>query len=130
LAHLLHERFGPFPIVAVDDDPRVLTLGPELLPPLAQVQVVVADAFQYVGGPADRFDYLALDLFRGGEIPRGTFARPFLRRLRMLMAPGSALVVNLFVDRRTADRQRKLARVFHVRAEHRVGKNLVVHCKA
>jgi spermidine synthase len=85
---------------------------------------------QYVGATGDRFDYVALDLFRGGEVPGGTFARPFLRRLRAIMAPGAPLVANLFLDKRTADRLQALARVFRVREQRRIGKNLVVHCKA
>jgi spermidine synthase len=129
LAHLLHQRFGPVPIVAVDDDPRVLALAPALLPPLPGVEMACMDALQYVSGTRDRFDYAALDLFRGGATPPGTFSRPFLRRLRGILAPGAVLVANLFLDGRSANRVQALGRIFRVREERRVGHNVVVHCK-
>jgi len=127
LAHLLLRRFGPLPIVGVDDDPRVLALAPALLEVPACVELVCLDALAYVQGTVGRFDYVAVDLFRGGETPRAMFGRPFLRRLRALLTPGAPLVVNLFVDRRLPERLHRLGRVFRVRAQRRVGENLVVH---
>src|SRR5581483_2288453 len=130
LAHLLQQRFGPLPIVGVDDDPRVLALAPRLLPALPLVEVVCADALAYVRQGRGPFDYVALDLYRGGECPPWVFRRPFLRQLRALLPPGAPLVANLFVERRAPRRVAALARVFVVRAVRPVGKNLVVRCTA
>jgi spermidine synthase len=87
LGHLLRERFGPVQVVGVDDDNEVLSLAHSLCGVLPHLELVRADAFTYVKQARGPFDYVALDLFRGGEIPRGVFAGPFLRQLRGLLAP-------------------------------------------
>jgi spermidine synthase len=128
LAHLLQARFGPLHIVGVDDDDEVLSLAESLCGPLPHLELVRADAFAYVDQARGPFDYAALDLFRGGEIPRGVFAKPFLRQLRGLLAPNAPLVVNLFRDGRTQSRLERLQHVFRLREQRPIGKNVVVIC--
>src|SRR5688572_22064144 len=48
LAAMLHRRFGPLPIVAVDNDPEVVWLGrTSFYLALPEVSVILADAFQF-----------------------------------------------------------------------------------
>src|SRR5690242_19400179 len=71
LARLLHARWGTFPLVGVDDDPAILDLAREVgwLPSDSEsLEVVVSDAFAYVQSCSERFDYIAVDLFRGEEL--------------------------------------------------------------
>jgi spermidine synthase len=128
LGHLLRERFGPVQVVGVDDDNEVLSLAHSLCGVLPHLELVRADAFTYVKQARGPFDYVALDLFRGGEIPRGVFAKPFLRQLRGLLAPHAPLVVNLFHDGRTQSRLTRLQQVFRLREQRPIGKNVVVFC--
>ena len=130
IARLLIARFGPMPIVGVDDEPAVvaaarIAFGP--LPP--ELQIVIADALAFVHGCAGRFDYVAVDLFHGDQIPRGVFGQPFLRAARAALTPGGLAVFNLFQDMRTAHRLERLGRVLRVERQLRVGNNLLVHCR-
>lgn len=130
LAHLLMERFGTLAIVGVDDDPRMLALSTALTGPHPpKLELVQADAFAFVSATAEHFDYLALDLFRGGEIPRGLLSRPFLRDLRRILSPNGLLVVNLFRDRLAASRIERLTPVFRIRLQRPIGNNLIVFCE-
>src|SRR6266705_1740549 len=67
LARLLQARWGThLSIVGVDDDPAVIETARAVgWLPLPGLDVVVEDAFAYARRCADRFDYVALDLYRG-----------------------------------------------------------------
>jgi spermidine synthase len=129
IAHLLVGACGPIPLVGVDDDPRVLALGREAFGlTLPNLEVVLADAFQYVATCSHRFDLVCVDLYRDGRIPRRVCASPFLVRLRGLLRPGGAATFNLARDRAAPNRLAQLARYFRVERRILVGFNLVVHC--
>src|SRR5215470_18015172 len=69
LARLLHARWGTFPIVGIDDDPAVLEIARDVgWLPREDLEIVVADAFEYARGCTERFDYIAVDLFRGEHL--------------------------------------------------------------
>ena len=131
IAHLLVRRFGAVPMVGVEADAEVLALARSQfgldLPSLA---VVEGDALAYVAACAERFDYVCVDLYRGGELERGVLARPVLRAIKRLLAPGGLAVFNLFRDRRTARRLHRLQQVFAGADAETVGKNVVVRCHA
>jgi spermidine synthase len=130
LAHLLHRRVGPVPVVGVDSDTAVVDLVRALewldLPGL---RVEVADAFEYVYQTRERFDFVAVDLFRGGHFQRAALSRPFLRRLRGLGAGRGRprIALNLFHDHRQASALHRIGTVLEVQRTVRVGLNLVVH---
>lgn len=127
LVHLLQQRFGPIAVVGVEVDHDVLTLSRAAfglrMPGLLALQ---QDAFNYVAECRDRFDFICVDLFRGARLQRGILARPFLRRLKAIAAPGAEIVLNLFRDRRTAADVQRISRVLAVRSTQLVGKNVVV----
>jgi spermidine synthase len=127
VVQLLHRRFGPLPVVGVERDPEVLALAREQfgleLPGLA---IVEADAFDYLDDCQERFDYICVDLFQGGQLQRAVIGRPFLRRLRELIRPGGEIAINLFLDRRADSHLQRIARVLPIRMTERVGKNLIV----
>ena len=130
LAHLLVERFGSLPMVGVDDDPAVVPLARSAFGPLpGELQLVLADALVFVHGCAGRFDYIAVDLFHGGAMPRGVFGQPFLRAVRAALTPGGTAVFNLFRDARTARRIERLGSLLRVERTVTVGSNVLVHCR-
>ena len=130
LAALLTRRFGGVRILAVDDDARVLALGRQALYlGLSNVELVLADAFAFCAACRGQFDFIAVDLFRGGERPRAALGRPFLADVRRLAAPRAAVAFNLFRDRRTATHIARLERVLTVSRQLVVGRNIVVQCR-
>lgn len=130
LARLLQVRWGELRIVGVDDDPSILETANSVgWLPLPGLDIVVADAFDYVEACAERFDYVAVDLFRGERLARRAFGRPFLRHVRDLLEPRGRLAVNLFKDYRAAERIQRLASCFAIREEVGVGGNVVVHAR-
>jgi spermidine synthase len=70
-----------------------------------------------------------VDLFRADAMPPEVTRRPFLRSLKRLLAPRGIAVFNVFADRRTEDRVRRIERVFRVLERRPVGKNVVVWCR-
>lgn len=129
IAHLLVRRFGPLPMLGVEVDVEVLALArAEFDLALPSLTVVEGDALAYVAGCRERFDYVAVDLYKGAEPERGMYTRPFLRALRALLLPGSLAVFNLFRDGRSARRLHRLQQVFPYAATEPLGKNLVVRC--
>jgi spermidine synthase len=130
LARLLHARWGAFPIVGVDDDPAILELAREVgWLPSESLEIVVSDAFEYVKGCSQRFDYIAVDLFRGDHLVGRAFGKPFLRGLRSLLVPRGRLAINVFTDMRMLMRIARIASFFDIREQRGVGGNLVIHAQ-
>lgn len=133
VARLLHDQFGDVPTVGVEDDLAVADFAHELLRDLADLTIVQADAFRYVEQAAargERFDYAAVDLYRGDQLVHGVVGKPFLKALRATLEPRGTAVFNLFYERRVDDRVRRIGRVFTVLDRQVVGKNLVLWTRA
>jgi spermidine synthase len=130
LVRLLHARWGAFPIVGIDDDPTIVSMATEAgWLPRESLDVVIDDAFAYVQGCKERFDYIAVDLFRGEELAQRAFGKPFLRRLRVLLVPRGRIAINLFSDIRMFTRVSRIATFFEIREQRGVGGNLVIHAQ-
>jgi spermidine synthase len=130
LVRLLHARWGAFPIVGIDDDRAILDLAAAAgWLPCEALDIVICDAFAYVQACHERFDYVAVDLFRGEEQPGRVFTKPFLRRLRAVLEPRGQVAFNLFADLRMLSRVARIATVFEIREQRHVRGNLVVHAR-
>ena len=131
IPHILVERWGAgMEIVGVDDDPSILLIAEQsgwLAVPGLRVER--ADAFEYLAACQERFDYVAVDLYRGPQFAGRSLTKPVLQRLRDLMDPPGWLAVNLFVDRHTMRRLERLRRVFRLEQTVEVGSNIVVHAR-
>jgi spermidine synthase len=130
LARLLHTRWGRMRIVGVDDDESIVETA-RAVGWLATrgLEVVLADAFQYVHTCDGQFEYVAVDLFRGERLPQRAFGKPFLRRVRDLLAPRGRVAVNLFRDYRQIRRVERLGAFFDIRQQIPVGGNVIVHAR-
>ena len=129
VARLLHERFGEVTVVGVDDDRAVFDFARELLADLPDLTIEQGDAFEYVeraSSAGERFDYVAVDLYRGDRLAHGVVGRPFLRGLRTLTEPRGLVIFNLFYERRVYDRIRRIERVFRVVKRELVHRNLIL----
>jgi spermidine synthase len=129
VARLIHQRFGPTPIVGVDDDPAVLDVARDALNDLPSVEIVQEDAFRYVERCAtsgEHFDYVAVDLYRGARLAHGVAGRPFLKALKTVLEPRGVASFNLFLERRVVDRVRRIERVFPILERRMVGKNIII----
>ena len=130
LARLLQARWGALRVVGVDDDDGLLEIARAAgWLPLLGLEVVVGDAFVYVEHCRERFDYVAVDLFRGERMPGRVFGKPFLRRLRALVEPHGRVAINLFRDRRQVDRINRIAAFFDIRGQVLIGGNVIVHAR-
>jgi spermidine synthase len=130
IAHLLTRRFGTLPITGVESDAAVLRLARSAFGINSlDVHVVEDDAFAFVAGPHDPYDYIAVDLFAKGGIPGAIFGRPFLRHIKDLMTPGGLVAFNFFKDKRRASRVARLEAVFPRVEIVESRDNLVARCR-
>ena len=132
LAQLISHRWGlDVSIVGVDHSAAVLEVArAQAWLDLPNLEVVQADAFEYVQTCVERFDYAAIDLYDGPRFVGRGLTRPFLQRLRALLEPPAEVAVNLFRDARTRARLERLGRVLRVERCIPVGDNVVVHARA
>ena len=134
IARLLLDASPSVEIVAVDDDPRVLALAAghpyfRIDDPRLRVDLLDAfDAARALAAAGERFDYVAVDLYRGAELVREALSRPFLRRVADLLADDGVAAFNLPRDRRTARRIRRLGQHLRLQRTALIGLNCVVHC--
>jgi spermidine synthase len=133
LPHLILERWGAYgtSVVGVDDDPDVLqTAGEAGWLSLPRLEVVCADAFEFVRACQQRFDYVGVDLYRGPHLPAAALKGTFLRRLAALLEPPAWLAINLYAaGEQSSPRLAALNKFFDVVHAPRVGENLVLHCQ-
>lgn len=130
LAQLLRARWSDVCMVGVDDNAAILDLAGEVgWLPRDGLEVVVADAFEYVQTCQQKFDYIAIDLFRGEELAARAFTKTFLRRVRTLLVPRGQLAMNQFTDIRMLIRLSRIAALFEIREKRAVGGNLIVHAR-
>jgi spermidine synthase len=130
LAQLLQSRWGAERIVGVDDDQEILGIARDIgWLPRQGLEIVVADAFAFVQTCHERFDYVAVDLFRGERLPGRAFGKPFLRRLRSILVPHGRLAVNLFSDMHVFLRVARISAFFDIREQIAIGGNMVIHAR-
>lgn len=130
VAHLLHRRFGPIPIVGIDDDPEVVSIACREFG-LAQenLRIEIGDAFRYVEATAERFDLVLIDLYHGAQPARGMVSRRFIQALQRILMPHSTVVFNCFSAYLTARRLALLQSSFRVTSVVPAGSNRIVSCK-
>ncbi len=130
LARLLQARWGDVSIVGVDNDPEIVETAEHVgWLPRSGLEVVMADAFEYVQTCERRFDFVAVDLFRGHHLAARAFGRPFLRGVRALLEPRGRVALNLFFDRNERERETRVASMFDIYKNHRIGGNVIIHAR-
>jgi spermidine synthase len=132
LARLLQARWGAeLRLVGVDDDVAVIETARSVgWLPLPGLEVVLEDAFTYVWRCQERFDYIALDLYRGERLARQELSKPFLRRVRDLLEPSGHVAINLFKDTGRVRRLERIGAIFDVERLVENGGNLIVHARS
>jgi SAM-dependent methyltransferase len=125
---LLWQRYGPVPVVGVDNNPRVLQLGMSRFglddPAL---HVIQANALDYVRSCNQQFGLVVVDIYDGEAAPAFVANRRFIRAVRQLVRPGGTLVWNLQRDRRGALIRRRSRAGLLLERRIFAGLNLVLH---
>jgi spermidine synthase len=130
VVHLLTRRFGPVPIVAVDDDAELVEVArSEFDLDLKHLEIAIGDAFEFVQSATERFDLILIDLYHGHQPARGMVSRPFLRGLHRILEPKGQVVFNLFGTYLTSDRLGRLQSSFRTIEIVPAGANRIVFCR-
>jgi spermidine synthase len=130
VVHLLTRRFGPIPIVAVDDDSDLVEFARHQFDlDLTNLEIVIGDAFEYVRESHDRFGLILVDLYRGAQPAGGLVSRVFLSGLKNLLEPRGQVVFNLYSSYLTPKRIARLQLVFHTVTTVNAGANRIVFCR-
>jgi spermidine synthase len=127
LPHLLVRRWGATGrIIGVDDDDDVIHVAAQagwLAVPGLDVRCTGAETF--VQRCRKRFDYVAVDLYRGAQAPAFSRSPKFLRRIAALHEGPAWLAMNLYRGAEPAE----LRRWFTIERELQVGENRIVHAR-
>ena len=93
---LLRQMVGDCHITGVDIDPEVIRLGRNHfgLGDYENMDIVNADALEFVHQSHPRYDLIVVDLFIDALVPEGASTPQFLKRLGELLAPGGLLLYN------------------------------------
>jgi spermidine synthase len=130
LAHLLTRQCPAVRITGVEIDPGIIEFARRHFDlALPNLEVILADAFDYVARCSRQFDYVAVDLFRGAAFHRGVLARSFLRRLAAIAGPQGDIVINMYQDHRSEGYLRRIARVLDVVRAEQLPCNVLAHCR-
>jgi spermidine synthase len=130
VAHLLTRRFGPVPIVAVDDDPETVEVARnEFGLNLENLEIVIDDAFAFVECTSKQFDLVLVDLYHGARPAGGMVSKPFLDGIRRLLGGRGQAVFNLYSAYLTEDRLARLRKAFRSVEIVPAGSNRIVFCK-
>jgi spermidine synthase len=130
IASLLTRRFGPVPIMGVERDARIAALARESfgLSKQPNVQIVVADAFDFLPRCQVRFDLICVDLYVAGKMEHGVLSPDFLRALNRTLTPAGSAVFNLWSSPYLDDQLRRVQRGLHVQDILEVAHNVIVRC--
>lgn len=130
VATLLTRRFGAVPIVGIERDPRIAQLARQTfgLDGLRNVQIVVANAFEFLPRCQIQFDLICVDLYVAGRMEHGVLDPEFLRATERVLAPGGSAYFNLWGSPYLGDQIRRLQRVLAVQDVTEVDRNVIVRC--
>lgn len=102
VVHLLRRDFGVrAPITAIEIDPVMVEVAREHfgLGHWRNLEVVVADASEWVAQATRRFDLVVIDAFYEAQVPAALRTERFARHLRERIAPGGWLLFNQVSNR-------------------------------
>lgn len=87
-------------ITAVEIDPVVIELARRhfMIDRVPNLEIVCADAREYVATARKKFDLVVIDLFIDDRVPPAFRSREFLERVRKLLAKGGLVVFNAIDD--------------------------------
>jgi predicted membrane-bound spermidine synthase len=108
VVQILRETYAPDgSITAVEIDPVVIELAREHfeLGRTPKLEIVCADALEYVRTSERSFDLVVVDLFVDDRVPDKFRTRSFVRRTVELLRPGGLLAFNVIDDTQTARRE-------------------------
>ncbi len=128
VARLLHRRFGSLPVTGVDESSAMIEMAVGSFgDPLPELTLVQDDAFSFVHQSADRYGFIAVDLYRGNRLVREVLALPFLKALAARLEPGGSVAYNLFRDDLLGERIARIERRFDRVRLSEVAANAVFH---
>jgi spermidine synthase len=118
IVNILAEHPRNYRVVGVEIDAEVIRLGNKYfgLDQIKDLEIVVADALEFVPACKEKFDLVIVDLFQDAYVPAGADTDRFLLGLARLMRPNGLLMWNrLMLDdelgQQTEDFTRKMANV-------------------
>lgn len=130
IASLMTQRWGQIPIVGVERDAAVAWLARHEfgLAALPNVEVMVADAFEFTRTCQRQFDAICVDLYVAGRMSHGVLGGAFLRDIERLLTPEGIATVNLWRGPYLTDQLHRLGRHLSIREVTEVEENVVVTC--
>lgn len=89
-------EIGRYTITGVELDPEVIRLGRKYfgLGEMEGLEIVQADAIEFVSTTDQKWDMVIVDLFVDEQVPKAAEAEPFLRKLAGTLSEGGMLFYN------------------------------------
>jgi spermidine synthase len=130
VATLMTRRWGPLPVTGVERDPAVVWLARHEfgLDRLANLRIVVANAFDFVRDCRETYGAICVDLYVAGKMAHGVLEPRFLRDIGRILAPDGTATFNLWRTPFVDDQIRRIGRKLLVRGIREVDDNILVAC--
>lgn len=95
VCRLLLEKFPDIKITGVDNNPEVIQAAREHLKlDEVNMDLVVADAFEFIEKTTEKYGLIIVDLFNGYWFPLRVLSPPFVEKCKSLLVEGGSLYVN------------------------------------
>lgn len=117
-------------IVGVELDPIMVDLGKKYfdLSEISNLEVVIADAAEWVKKAGSQFDLILVDVYKGGRIPVEVRSEAYFNKLKRLKSKNGLLVFDLLVSQRGEQAEsflQELKEVFPEYSRQKVATNLL-----
>ncbi len=132
VAKIIAQKYAPHQMVGVEIDPLMLEVGYNYfgLDQIPNLDIVTADANDYVHQTKQKFDWVIVDTYIGEQLPEFVYDQKFLRTVKKLTQ--RAIFNHLFYDTgkkiKAETLVRQLKTLFPTLKLHRELTNLLVIC--
>ncbi len=132
VAKIIAQKYAPLQMVGVEIDPLMLEVGYNYfgLDQIPNLEIVTADANDYVHQTKQKFDWVVIDTYVGDQLPTFVYDQKFLIAIKRLAQ--RAIFNHLFYDAakkiKAETLVRQLKMVFPTLKLHRELTNLLVIC--
>lgn len=114
VVHLIKDHWPEAKIIGIEIDPEIIKIGNKFfgLDQVKGLEIIQADAFQWIKQRRKPFDLVLIDLYLGRVFPPEIEKEDFLKGIKKLLSKNSLAVFNRLKTNSTEEFEKKLKNFF------------------